>query len=70
MYFHGGEKHCPTPIIGALGNSTNCIVEQPNTAANIIIIKYLFKFMQACCVLLEKELWAEAEAAFTNRQAH
>ena len=26
--------------------------------------------MQACCVLLEKKLWAEAEAAFTNKQAH
>ena len=26
--------------------------------------------MQAYCVLLEEKLWAEAEAAFTNKQAH
>ena len=38
MYFHGVKSTAHPPIIGALGNSTNCIVKQPNTAANNICL--------------------------------
>ena len=58
--FSYGEKHCPPPNYGALGHRTNYIVKQSNT----------FAFVQACFVLLEEKLWAEAEAAFTNNQEH
>ena len=33
MYFHGVKSTAHPPIKGALGHSTDCIVEQPNTAA-------------------------------------
>ena len=60
MYFHAVKSTAHPPFIGALGHSTDCIVKQ----------SYTFAFVQACCVLLGEKLWAEAEAAFTNNQAH
>ena len=38
MYFHGVKSTAHPPIKGALGHSTDCIVEQPNTAANNICL--------------------------------
>ena len=67
MYFHEVKSTAHPPIIGALGHSNDCISKQ---AMKHNSHKYLFTFVQACCVLLEKKLWAEAEAAFTNKQAH
>ena len=56
MYFHAVKSTAHPPFIGVLGHSTDCIVKQ----------SYTFAFVQACCVLLEEKLWAEAEAAFTS----
>ena len=57
MYFHAVKSTAHPPI---MGNWADCIVKQ----------SYTFAFLQACCALLKEKLWAEAEAAFTNDQAH
>ena len=57
MYFHAVKSTAHPPI---MGHWADCIVKQ----------SYTFAFLQACCALLKEKLWAEAEAAFTNDQAH